>query len=140
MRKTNRRRTNNRRRKTGKKQKMIRGGNDENDRKNFIAWMNMKKIPASFEAFKERQIDNDVVNGKKKLLYNNIYWNNMDGMVDRSSNGYDKSKNLIDTELPHFNDSTVTEYELSDIYKCMLDKHGFEWRNNVNTKYILNTI
>ena len=111
MRKTNRRRTNNRKRKTGKKQRKIRGGDP--------VWNKIKHIPENTAAFMEQK-KTDMVDGNGMTLYNNIYWSDTYGMVDRVNFSEFSDYNL---NIPYSKEETVTKEQLGEIYVWMLSQY-----------------
>ena len=115
MRKTNRRRTNNRKRKTLKKQKTIRGG-DAN-------WKQIKHIPVSKAAFMQK-MQTDTVDGNRMALYNNIYWNDMDGMVNRADTSYHNAE-YHNEDIPYSVQDKVTKDQLGEIYVWMLQQDPY---------------
>ena len=67
----------------------------------------------SFDAFKKQQFA-DMVDGTGKQLYNNIYWNDIGGIV--------KNYNMEGHRIQDINGAQVTEEQLSNIYKWMLSQ------------------
>jgi hypothetical protein len=66
-----------------------------------------------------QKMQTDMVDGNRMALYNNIYWNDMDGMVNRAD-ASDNYAEYHNSDIPYSEQDKVTKDQLGEIYVWML--------------------